>query len=155
MPVGGEGRHRLILDAMVLAAGFTSRREPASFSRRLVELAFEGDFELVVTEVLLEEVHAVLVDPRFIGRVSEPEAALFVEALAATAAILIRDGQVEHEALTDDPDDDYLADAVLQTHAYLVTRDAAANFGKVEGLEGGRPGTALRLMGAFDEDEGS
>ena len=70
MPVGGEGRHRLILDAMVLAAGFTSRREPASFSRRLVELAFEGDFELVVTEVLLEEVHAVLVDPRFIGRVS-------------------------------------------------------------------------------------
>jgi predicted nucleic acid-binding protein len=140
---------------MVLAAGFTSRREPASFSRRLVELAFEGDLELVVTEILLDEVYAVLVDPRFIGQVSEPEAALFVEALAATAAILIRDGQVEHEALTDDPDDDYWAPAALQTHAYLVTRDAAANFGKVEGLESGRPGTALRLIGAFDEDEGS
>jgi hypothetical protein len=64
---------------MVLAAGFTSRREPASFSRRLVELAFEGDFELVVTEILLDEVYAVLVDPKFIGQVSGPEAALFVE----------------------------------------------------------------------------
>jgi predicted nucleic acid-binding protein len=140
---------------MVLAAGLTSRREPASFSRRLVELAFEGNFELVLTEVLLEEVHAVLVDSKFIGRVSEPEATLFVEGLATTAAILIRDGQVEYEALTDDPDDDYLAHAALQTHAYLVTRDAAANFGKVEGLESGRPGSALRLIGAFDEDEGS
>lgn len=155
MPVGGTGRHRLILDAMVLAAGFASRREPASFSRRLVELAFEGNFDLVVTEVLLEEVHAVLVDPKFIGRVQESEATLFVEGLATVAVVLIRDGHLEHEPLTDDPDDDYLAHAALQTHAYLVTRDDAANFGKVEGLEIGRPGSALRLIGAFDNDEGS
>ena len=74
MPVSDKGKHRLILDAMVLAAGLTSRREPASFSRRLVELAFDGFFELVVTEVLLEEVHAVLVDPKFVGQVNETEA---------------------------------------------------------------------------------
>ena len=154
MPVSDRGKHRLILDAMVLAAGLTSRREPASFSRSLVELAFEGTFELVVTEVLLEEVRAVLVDPKFVGRVTEAEATLFLEALASEAPVLVKDEQGEHEPLTDDPDDDYLAHAALETHAYLVTRDDAANFGRVEGLESGRPGSALRLIGAFD-DEGS
>ena len=154
MPVGDAGRHRLLLDAMVLAAGLTSRREPASFSRQLVELAFAGTFELVVTETLLQEVYAVLVDSKFVGRVAEHEATLFVEALASVAAVLIADGHVEYEALTDDPDDDYLAHAALQAHAYLVTRDDAANFEKVEGLESGRPGSALRLIGAFD-DEGA
>jgi len=150
VPVGDAGRHRLLLDAMVLAAGLTSRREPASFSRQLVELAFAGTFELVVTETLLQEVYAVLVDSKFVGRVAEHEATLFVEALASVAAVLIADGHVEYEALTDDPDDDYLAHAALQAHAYLVTRDDAANFEKVEGLESGRPGSALRLIGAFD-----
>jgi len=138
---------------MVLVAGLTSRREPASYSRRLVELAFEGAFDLVVTDVLLQEVHAVLVDPEFVGRVSEEEAALFLEGLTAVAAILIRDVQAGHEPMTDDPDDDYLAHAALDAHAYLVTRDDAANFGNVTGLESGRPGSALRLVGAFDEDE--
>lgn len=80
---------------MVLAAGLTSRREPASHSRRLVELAIAG--------------------------------------FANVASAFIRDSQIEHEHLTDDPDDDYLADAALKTGAFLVTRDDAANFGKVEG----------------------
>ncbi len=82
---------------MVLAAGFTSRREPASFSRRLVELAFEGTVELVVTEVLLGAVHAVLGDPKFMGRVPESEAALFIEGLASVATVLIPDEGVKHE----------------------------------------------------------
>jgi len=38
---------------MVMAAGLTSRREPASYSRRLVELAFDGKVELVMTETML------------------------------------------------------------------------------------------------------
>jgi predicted nucleic acid-binding protein len=120
---------------MVLAAGLTSSREPASYSRRLVELAFEGAFELVVTDVLLHEVHAVLVDPGFVGRVSEEEAALFIAGLTAVAVIVVRDVPAGHERLTDDPDDDYLAHAALDAHAYLVTRDDAANFGKVAGLK--------------------
>ncbi len=138
---------------MVMAAGLTSRREPASYSRRLVELALDGKVELVMTETLLQEVYEVLIDPEFVGRMREPEAATLVTGLANVASVFIRDTQIEQAHLTDDPDDDYLADAALKTGAFLVTRDDAANFGKVEGLRVGRPGTALRMIGAFDEGE--
>ncbi len=138
---------------MVVAAGLTSRREPASYSRRLVELALDGKVELVVTETLLQEVYEVLIDPEFVGRMREPEAATLVAGLANVASVFIRDTQIKQAHLTDDPDDDYLADAALKTGAFLVTRDDAANFGKVEGLRVGRPGTALRMIGAFDEGE--
>lgn len=47
--------------------------------------------------------------------------------------------------------DDYLAHAALQANAFLVTRDDAAGFGQVHGLRVGRPGNALRLIGALDE----
>lgn len=138
---------------MVMAAGLTSRREPASHSRRLVELAIHGKVELVVTEILLQEVYEVLIDPKFVGRMKEPEAATLIAGLASLASVFIRDTQIDHEHRTDDPDDDYLADAALKTGAFLVTRDDAANFGEVEGLMVGRPGAALRLVGAFDEGE--
>lgn len=136
---------------MILAAGLTSRREPASFSRRLVELAVDGAFDLVVTEILLEEVYDVLVDPGFVARVRDDEAATLVGGLATVASIVVRDRGLAPPRLTDDPDDDYLAQAALHTNAYLVTRDDAANFGKVDGLASGRPGSALRLLGAFGE----
>lgn len=154
MPVD-SGRPRLILDAMVLAAGLTSRREPASYSRRLVELAFDGAFDLVVTEILLEELFGVLIEPRFVGRVSDDEASVLMTGLATVAAIVVADRDLDHPPLTDDPDDDYLAGAALATGAFLVTRDDAAAFAKVRGLVSGRPGTALRRLGAFGEEEPS
>lgn len=58
---------RVVLDAMILAAGLTSRREPASFSRRLLEAVANGEVELVLTEVLLDETRAVMTDPDFVG----------------------------------------------------------------------------------------
>lgn len=63
------------------------------------------------------------------------------------------DAQVEYERITDDPNDDYLAHAALLTGAYLVTRDEAAHFERVQDLRVGRPGTALRLVGAFNHDD--
>ena len=95
---------------MVLAAGLTSRREPASFSRHLVELGIDGAYDLVVPNMY-----------------------------------------AAHERLTNDPNDDYLAHAALQADAYLVTRDDAAGFEHVDGLRLGRPGSALRLLGALGE----
>lgn len=56
---------------MVLAAGLTSRREPVSFSRRLVELGINGAYDLVVTENLLDELYRVLINPKFIGQMSD------------------------------------------------------------------------------------
>lgn len=137
---------------MVLAAGLTSRREPASHSRRLVELAFDGAFDLIVTEILLEEAYEVLVDPHFVGRITDAEAGTLIAGLAARAIVVIKDRGREFESLSDDPDDDYLVVAALQAGAYLVTRDEAANFRRVPGLTSGRPGSALRQIGAFGEE---
>lgn len=102
MPVDVEGRPRLILDAMVLAA---------------------------------------------------EEAATLLGGLAAAASIVIGDLGLTFPPLTDDEDDDYLADAALKTGAFLVTRDDHANSRKVQGLKSGRPGTALRRIGAFGNDQ--
>lgn len=71
----------------------------------------------------------------------------------AAASIVIGDRGLTFPSLTDDEDDDYVADAALKTGAFLVTRDDHANFGKVQGLKSGRPGTALRRIGAFGHDE--
>lgn len=135
---------------MVLAAGLTSRREPVSFSRRLVELGINGAYDLVVTENLLDELYR-LINPKFIGQMREEEAETAIAGLVAMASSLISDAHATHESLTNDPNDDYLAHAALQADAYLVTRDDAAGFGHVDGLRVGRPGTALRLIGALDE----
>jgi predicted nucleic acid-binding protein len=135
---------------MVLAAGLTSKREPASHSRRLLDLAANGRFDLVITDTLLAETFQVLVDPKFIGRLEADDAAGRLSAIADMAAVHIRDLGAKHPALTADPDDDYLAAAALATGAFLVTRDDRADFSAVVGLRVGRPGTALRLLGAID-----
>ena len=64
---------------------------------------------------------------------------------------VVSDMYAAHERLTNDPNDDYLAHAALQANAYLVTRDDAAGFEHVDGLRVGRPGSALRLLGALGE----
>lgn len=104
--VEAAGRERLLLDAMVLAAGLTSRREPASFSRRLVELGIDGAYDLVVTETLLDELHRVLTSPKFIAQMSDEEAPTAIDSLAAVAWKVVSDMNAAHEHLTNDPNDD-------------------------------------------------
>jgi len=82
---------------------------------------------------------------------STGEAATAIAGLVAVASRLISDAHAPHAFLTNDPNDDYLAHAALQADAFLVTRDDAAGFGHVDGLRAGRPGTALRLIGALGE----
>lgn len=74
MPDAAGGKPLVILDAMVLAAGLASRRDPPSFSRRLVELGIDGRIELILTERLLGEVRDVLVDPAFGARAAVDDA---------------------------------------------------------------------------------
>jgi predicted nucleic acid-binding protein len=152
VPAGADARPRFILDAMVLAAGLTSRRERVSFSRRLVELALDRSIDLVLTDVLLDETRDVLVAPKFVGRVTEEEAMTLLAGLAAASLLIVHDRGLIPAGLTDDPDDDYLADAALKTASYLVTRDDRAGFGRVSGLESGRPGTALRRLGLLENE---
>ena len=88
---------------MVLAAGLTSRREPASFGRHLVERGIDGAYDLVVTDTLLDELHGVLTSPKFIAQMSDEEAATAIEGLAAVAWKVVSDMYAAHERLTNDP----------------------------------------------------
>jgi putative PIN family toxin of toxin-antitoxin system len=152
VPGAVGGKPRVLLDAMVLAAGLTSRREPRSFSRRLIELGVDDQIELIVTERLIDEVRDVLIDPAFTARVAPEVATSLVASIAAVAKELVDDRDVAAPRRCADPDDDYLVDAALATGAMLVSRDDRADFASVPGLLTGRPGTALRQFG-FLEDE--
>lgn len=138
---------RVLLDAMVLAAGLTSRREPASFSRRIVEAAVDGLVELVVTETLIDETSAVLLDPDYVGHLDVEVAGDLLTGLQALAVEVVRDRGTAPPRRCADPGDDYLVEAALVHGAVLVTRDDAAGCSSVSGLDSGRPGTALRRAG--------
>lgn len=137
---------RFLLDAMVLASGLTSKREPPSYSRRLVEMAIDGALRLVVTDRVIEETRAVIVNPRFVDHVTESTADQLLGLLVAAAEVTVHDAGIMAARLTADPHDDYLAAAAIQTGAFLVTRDARAGFQRVSGLNVGPPGTALRRI---------
>jgi putative PIN family toxin of toxin-antitoxin system len=151
VPVDAGGRPRVLLDAMVLVAGLTSRRDPPSFSRRLIELAIDGSIELILTERLLGEVRDVLVAPAFGARVAIEVATSLMASIVALAAEIIDDHNVTAPRRCADPDDDYLVDAALATGAMLVSRDDRADFQSVPSLVTGRPGSALRRFGFLDE----
>lgn len=138
---------RILPDAMVLAAGLTSRREPSSFSRRLLEAVADGVVDLVLTETLLDEARAVIVDPEFVGHQLADVADELLTALRIVAVVLIDDRDAPAPARCADPDDDYLVDAALATGAMLVSRDDRAGFSSIPDLDSGRPGTALRRAG--------
>lgn len=132
---------------MVLAAGLTSRQEPASFSKRLLHAAVDGMVELVLTDTLLGEARAVLVDPRFSGHVAAATADLALAALKVVAVKVVADSGRTPPERCADPGDDYLVDAAMSTGAMLVSRDDRAKFSEVSGLRSGRPGAALRQAG--------
>lgn len=136
---------------MVLAAGLTSRREPSSFSRRLVELVFDGLFDLVLTETLVDETAAVLANPHFTGKTSDDEASVLIAGLVANASIFVADRGATAPRRCGDPDDDYLVDAALSTNAFLVSLDKHADFASVDGLRSGKAGATLRLFGFLED----
>lgn len=147
---GAVDRLRVLPDAMVLAAGLTSRREPASFSRRLIAAAAGGIVELILTETLLDETRAVLVDPDFRGSMRPVIADGLLAALRVVAVSVVADRGTTPPRRCADLDDDYLVDAALATGAMLVSRDDRAGFGAVAGLRSGRPGAALRTAGILE-----
>jgi len=128
VPDATDSRLLVIIDAMVLAAGLTSRKEPASFSRRLVSAVFDGKIELVLTETLLTETRAVLVDVDFRGHLPDVLTDVLLDALRVAATEIADDRGVVSPRRCDDPDDDYLVEKALASGAMLVSRDDAAGF---------------------------
>jgi predicted nucleic acid-binding protein len=116
-----------------------------------VEAALGDGIELILTDTLVAEARAVLVDPAFRGHLPGPLADALLDALQAAASVVIADVGAVAPHRCGDPDDDYLVDAALAEQAMLVSRDDRADFKSVEGLDSGRPGTALRRAGLLDD----
>lgn len=109
---------RAVLDPNVLIAALLSPRgTPATLIIRWLA----GDYELVVSEQLLDELSRVLAYPKIRARISEEDATEFVERVRANAE-LIADPPTP-QSRSADPGDDYLLALAETAHALLVSGD--------------------------------
>lgn len=110
---------RIVLDANVLAPGFTSQ---GSASAHLVNLWRSGAFALVLSDHLLGELARTLADPYFANRLA-PGTAEAILALLDTTATLT-EITVEVRGIATHPEDDLVLATALSGHAVvLCTRD--------------------------------
>ncbi len=116
-----NGVPRAVLDTNVLVAALIS---PGGGSARLLLELRSGAFELIVSPLLLAELREVLGRDKFRRYVSEAEADAYVE-LIRSEAVVRADPVPSPEALSADPDDEYLIDLARDAGAdALVTGDA-------------------------------
>ena len=109
---------RAVLDPNVLISGALSRTgAPAQLLARWLG----GEFELVASDLLLEELERALGYPKLSARIPAGDAAAFV-ALLRDAAIVGRDPE-DPPSRSDDPADDYLLALAEHERAVLVSGD--------------------------------
>ena len=116
---------RVVFDTNVFVAAVTSREGVCA---RLLLAARAGRYRLVVSPLLLDELSAVLVRPKFRRYLSVEDARRFVEVIRELADVE-DDPPERDEPITDDPDDDFLvvltetvgADALVSGDPHLTT----------------------------------
>ena len=110
---------RAVLDANVLiSAILSSRGSPA----RLLLAWQAGEFDLVVSPKLLDELRRALTYPKLERLVPHADADAFV-AWIARSAVLATDPDGPPPVLSADPDDDYLMALAAAERAVLVSDD--------------------------------
>ncbi|WP_280956814.1 putative toxin-antitoxin system toxin component, PIN family [Acidimicrobium ferrooxidans] len=137
----GELR-RVVFDTNVFVAAVTSRDGVCA---RLLLAATSGRYRLIVSPMLLDELSAVLVRPKFRRYLSVEDARRFVEVIRELADV-VDDPPEEDDPITGDPDDDFLvllaevagADVLVSGDPDLTTVQ--------------RPGLVVRTPRAFLED---
>ncbi len=108
---------------MLISALISAQGAPAE----VLDRWREGEFDLVVSPALLDELERVLLRRKFRGYVSEHEVGQYVAALAQEG-LAVSDPAPPTTPLTEDPDDDYLvslahaagADAIVSGDAHLT-----------------------------------
>lgn len=111
---------RAVLDANVIVSAVLSRTGAPA---RVVKRWLLGEFELVVSPLLLEEVERALAYPKVLAR---------VDADAAARILMVLDEAAEHaddppalpSVVSRDPHDNYLIALAASARATLVTGDA-------------------------------
>ena len=112
---------RALLDVNVLIAGLLSRTgSPA----RLLGKWLEGEFELVISDLLLDELEKTLARPKLRRLLDDDEISAFLELLRGGLADWVEDPEEPPSIKSRDPKDDYLIAAARSAQATLVTGDA-------------------------------
>ena len=110
---------RVVLDPNVLvSAALSPEGAPAELIRRWLA----GDFELVVTPALLDELERVLAYPKIAKRVTAEDAAALVELLEAEAQA-VPDPTDQSSIDLEDPGDEYLVALAIANGAALISGD--------------------------------
>lgn len=132
---------RAVLDPNVLVSAAISASEaPAQVVRRWLE----GEFELVASPLLLEELSRVLAYPKIAGRVAADDAAALLELVAAEAEVAA-DGGGPAAVTLEDPGDEYLVVIAVAAGAALVSGDKHLT-ALADRLPIYRPAEFLRLL---------
>lgn len=132
---------RAVLDpGVIIAALISPGGAPASILRRWRD----GELDLVVCPMLLEELDRALTYPKVRSRISEPDAEDVLAMLQANATV-VADPEVM-TPISRDPGDDYLF-ALAREHAdVLVSGDAEVTSVPDPEVRVMRPGPFARLM---------
>jgi putative PIN family toxin of toxin-antitoxin system len=115
---------RFVFDPGVLISAFIS---PDGTPARALDRWREGEFDLVVSPALLDELRRVLLRRKFRTYATEEDVQTFVAALGQEA-IAVADPPLPQERVTNDPDDEYLvqlaraasADAIVSGDVHLT-----------------------------------
>ena len=121
---------RAVVDPGVLIAGLIT---PGGLPSNLIRAFLQGAFELVVSLLLLDELTATLLRPKFRRWATENDVVAFIEVLRL-AAVMVED-PAEVEPISRDPNDDYLVALARAAGAHvLVSSD-----GDLTSIEGNDP----------------
>lgn len=110
---------RAVVDVNVLISGVLA---PTGASAEMMQRWLRGDFELVVSDALLDELSRALAYPKVRRRVSDTEAQAVVALLRRSATVAApTDAPLTRRSR--DPGDDYLLALASATDSVLVTWD--------------------------------
>jgi uncharacterized protein len=110
---------RAVLDPNVIISGLLSR---AGSPARVLRAWDEGQFELVVSPELLEELARALSYPKLRRHISEQDANAVMRWINASATS-VADPESEPPVRSEDPGDDYLVALAWAERAVLVSGD--------------------------------
>jgi uncharacterized protein len=110
---------RAVLDPNILIAAMLS---PTGAPGRAVSAWLAGGFELIVSELLLEELERALGYSKIRRRIEEDDAHAFLELLRDAADVVADPADGSYRS--SDPGDDYLLALAEAERAILVTGDA-------------------------------
>jgi uncharacterized protein len=110
---------RAVVDVNVLISGVLSAKGP---SAEILRASRDGQFELIVSELLLAELKRTLAYPKLRKRIAPEKAAAFANWIR-DHAIVAEDPTNPPPIASRDPDDDYLLALAIDRRAYLITGD--------------------------------